>query len=528
MRRAVPTALLLSLLPACPRRTEAPRPPPEAGVSSRPIALDPPHDAAVGALLDVPIDRPVVVIRGPWQRLPLARWTDPARLGRWDDAPDFDGDNVPDEVFAMDARLVSCEPAHRDVPCPAIGVEDGGGDADDGPARVALIARFSADVDTASTTGRLFGLQRVWRSRSAPTSRIDAVRFGDFGRGVSVRTTLLVDHGAGLRDTVDRVDLYLGTGLDRPAGTLVHHCLRTLDGTFQRAGAIASPLPAETPTLWRFASAHPFSGCETDAVALDASLGQTLARGVQVLELRASPIATHRDVRIAIADGRALVLERSPRGGDGGFEGDPLSLGELRVIAVARRCDVDLVRYQHQGKTCLLRVARPRSEGRCDPSLAPAASFDDARAVALVPGADASMPALVLHRGGTLVSAQLPPRCGVGHHAVETQPYRGAIPAGTPVSTDGALVLFADGRDLWLARSGDPRPALVNVPGGGLPRGTVRAVAFLDHRQVAVAMARSLYEFTLDVPSPMDSVPETLRVDAAELYRAVRGPRGER
>ncbi|MBK8697501.1 MAG: hypothetical protein IPN17_35915 [Deltaproteobacteria bacterium] len=236
MRRPFSTALLLSLLPACPRRTEAPRPPPEAGVSSRPIALDPPHDAAVGALLDVPIDRPVVVIRGPWQRLPLARWTDPARLGRWDDAPDFDGDNVPDEVFAMDARLVSCEPAHRDVPCPSIGVEDGGGDADDGPARVALIARFSADVDTASTTGRLFGLQRVWRSRSAPTSRIDAVRFGDFGRGVSVRTTLLVDHGAGLRDTVDRVDLYLGTGLDRPAGTLVHHCLRTLDGTFQRAG----------------------------------------------------------------------------------------------------------------------------------------------------------------------------------------------------------------------------------------------------------------------------------------------------
>jgi hypothetical protein len=525
VRHAVPTVLLIALLPACPRRRETPAAAPEAGVSSRPIALDEPRDAAADTSVDAPLDRPAVVMRGPWQRLPLARWTDPARLGRWDDPPDFDGDSLPDEVFAMDARLVTCEPAHRDVPCPAIGADDGGGDADDGPARVALIARFSADLDTAPSTGRLFGLQRVWRSRSAPTSRIDAVRFGDFGRGVSVRTTLLVDHGAGLRDTVDRVDLYLGAGLDRPAGSLVHHCLRTLDGTFQRAGAIAAPLPTETPTLWRFASAHPFSGCETDAVALDAALGQTLSRGVQLLDLRASPIETHRDVRVAIADGRARVVERDPRGGDGGFEGDPLALGAVRVMAVARRCDVDLVRYQHQDKTCLLRVERPRSDARCDPSLAPAASFDDARAVALVPGADASMPALVLHRAGALVSVQLPPRCGVGHRAVETQPYRGAIPAGTPVSTDGALVLFADGRDLWLARSGDPRPALVNVPGGGLPRGTVRAVAFLDHRQVAVAMARSLYEFTLDVPEPMHDVPETLRVDASELYRAVHAPR---
>ena len=152
MRRAVPTALLLSLLPACPRRTEAPRPPPEAGVSSRPIALAPPHDAAVGALLDVPIDRPVVVIRGPWQRLPLARWTDPARLGRWDDAPDFDGDNVPDEVFAMDARGVICDPVHRDIPCPSL--DDSGGDAEDGPARVALIARFSGASDTAAPSRR--------------------------------------------------------------------------------------------------------------------------------------------------------------------------------------------------------------------------------------------------------------------------------------------------------------------------------------------------------------------------------------
>ncbi|MDO9021440.1 MAG: hypothetical protein Q8S73_22110 [Deltaproteobacteria bacterium] len=528
MRPLASTALLLALLPACPRRSDPPRPPPDVGPSSRPVSIDDPRDAAVDvpvAAADVPADRPAVVIRGPWQRLPLARWTDPARLGRWDDAPDVDGDERPDEVFAMDARLVTCEAAHRDIPCPAADDDDGGGDADDGPARVALIARFSADVAPSPTTGRLFGLQRVWRSRSMPTSRIDAVRFGDFGRGVSVRTTLLVDHGAGRRDTVDRVDLYLGAGLDRPAGTVVHHCLRSLDGPLERDGAIAVTLPAETPTLWRFASAHPFSACETDAVALDAALGRTLARGVRVLELRSSAIETHRALRLAVVEGRARVIESGPRGSDAGFEGDPLALGAVRVLAVARRCDYDLVRYQHESKSCLVRVARPRGEARCDPTLRPVASFDDAHPVALVPGADPTMPALVLHRAGALVSVQLPARCGVGHHTVDALPFRGAIPPGTPVSTDGSLVLFDEGRDLWLARVGDPRPALVNVPGEALPRGTLRAVAFIDARQVAVVIARSLFEFTLDVPAPMDSVPETLRVGAAELHRALRTTR---
>lgn len=525
MRPLASTALLLALLPACPRRGDPPLPLPDGSASSRPVSVDDPRDAgadAPAAAGDVPVDRPAVVIRGPWQRLPFARWTDPAQLGRWDDAPDLDGDDRPDEVFAMDARLVTCAVAHRDIPCPAAVDDDGGGDADDGPARLALIARFSADVDPAGTTGRLFGLQRVWRSRSMPTSRIDAVRFGDFGRGVSVRTTLLVDHGAGRRDTVDRVDLYLGAGLDRLAGTVVHHCIRTLEGPLERDGAIAVTLPSETPTLWRFASAHPFSACETDAVALDAALGRTVARGVRVLDLRASAIETHRELRLAVIEGRARVIERGPRGSDAGLEGDPLALGGVHVLAVARRCDSDLVRYQHESKSCLVRVARRRGEGRCDPALSPVASFDDAHPVALVPGADPAMPALILHRAGALVSVQLPTQCGVGHHSVDAPPFRGAIPEGTPVSTDGSLVLFAEGRDLWLARVGDPRPALVNVPGDGLPRGTLRAVAFLDARQVAVVIARSLFEFTLDVPAPMDGVPETLRVGAAELHRAVR------
>ena len=529
MRPALPSLVLLALLPACPRHPEAARPRPDAAASSLPINLDSDAvrdasaDAATAA--DAPIDRGAVVLRGPWQRLPFVRWTNPEQLGRWDDAPDFDGDDVPDQVFAMDAQRVLCEPAHRDVPCPSTSGDDGGGDADDGPARVALIVRLSADVDTTATTGRLFGLQRVWRSRNPPTARIDAVRFGDFGRGVSVRTTLLVDHGAGRRDTLDRVDLYLGAGLDRTAGTLLHHCLHTLDGTFERTGAVAVTLPSETPTLWRFASAHPFSGCETDAVAFDTSLGRTLARGVQVLELQASPIESHRDVRVAVTDGHARVVERDPRNGDAGFEGDPLALGTVRVLGVARRCDVDLVRYQHEDKTCLIRVERPRAEDRCDPSLAAVASFDDAHAVALVPGVDPSMPALVMHRGGALLSVQLPAGCGVGHRSVASQVYRGELPVGTPVSTDGALVLFAEGRDLWLARVGDPRPALINVPGGGLPRGTVRAIAFLDLHRAAVVMARTLFEFTLDVPVPMERVPETLNVDAAELYRAVHAPR---
>ncbi|MDB4928845.1 MAG: hypothetical protein JWM10_1329, partial [Myxococcaceae bacterium] len=454
----------------------------------------------------VAADRAAVVVRGPWQRLPVARWSATTTLGRWDDAPDFDGDGVPDEVLALDSLLVQCEVAHRDVPCP---------DPADGSAGVALIARFSADVGAAPQRGRLFGLQR------GPSARVEAVRFGEFGRGVSARTTVVVDRGAGQRDTLDRLDLYLGAGLDRPAGTLVHRCYTAVDGELQRAGAIAVALPSESTTLWRFASAHPYSDCATDAVALDASLGRTLARGVRVLDLRASVIETHREVRVAVVDGRARALEFDRRG-DAGFEGDPLSLGRVRVVAVARRCDFDLVRYQHEDKSCLVRVERPRSEGRCDPSLAPVAASDDAHPVALVPGADATMPALVLHRGGSLVSAQLPAACGTGRQSVAAEAFHGPVPVGTPVATDGATVLFADGRDLWLARVGDPRPALVNVPGDGLPRGTVRAIAFLDARRVAVVIARSLFEFTLDVPSPMADVPTSLRLDADELYRSPR------
>ena len=529
MRPAPQSLLLLSLLAACPRHPEAVQPRRVAVASSLPVNLDSDalRDASTdtASASDVPLDRHAVVLRGPWQRLPFARWTNPEQLGRWDDAPDFDGDDVPDQVFAMDAQRVLCEPSHPDVPCPRTSEYEGGGDADDGPARVALIARFSADIDTAATTGRLFGLQRVWRSRTPPSARIDAVRFGDFGRGVSVRTTLIVDHGAGRHETLDRVDLYLGTGLDRTAGTLLHHCLRSLDGAFERAGAIAVTLPIETPTLWRFASAHPFSGCETDTVAFDASLGQTLARGVHVVDLQSSPIEGHQDIRVAITDGHAHVLERDSRNGDAGFAEDPLALGSVRLLGVTRRCDADLVRYQHDDKTCLIRVERPRIEGRCDPSLTAVANFDDAHGVALVPDADPSMPALVMHRGGALLSVQLPAGCGVGRRTVASRAYQGEVPVGTPVSTDGALVLFAEGRDLWLARVGDPRPALINVPGGGLPRGTVRAIAFLDHRRAAVVMARTLFEFTLDVPDPMESVPETINVDAAELYRAVQAPR---
>lgn len=515
MRAALAALALLSC------RGPRPQPRPDAAVSTAPVA--PVVDAGVDVpARDVPPDRPAVATRGPWQRLPRAHWTDATTLGRWDEPPDLDGDSLPDEVFAMDGRGVTCDPVHRDVPCPS---PDEGGDAEDGPARVALIARFSGDSDTAPNSGRLFGMQRVWRSRSNPTARIEAVRFGDFGRGVSARTTLLVDHGAGLRDTVDRVDLYLGAGLERPAGTLVHHCLRALDGTLRRAGSLAVTEPAETPTLWRFASAHPSSVCETDAVALDAALGLTLSRGVTVNELRASPVETHRDVRIALVDGRPRVVERAPRDSDAGFAGDPLASGAVRVTAVARRCDGDVVRYQQEDKSCLVRVERPRGDERCDPAVPTVPRFDDAHPVALLAGGDAGIASLLLQRAGSLVSVALPAACGTGRRSAETAAFSGTIPAGTPVSTDGALVLFAEGHDLWLARRGDPRPALVNVPGGGLARGTVRAIAFLDHRQVAVVIARTLFEFTLDVPAPMENVPETLNVNAAELYRATHAPR---
>ena len=100
MRPSLPIIVLVAALPACPRRTAPARPSSDAEPSSAPIRLDPVDrfdpapDAA--APTDAPIDRPIVVARGPWQRLPLARWSDPARLGTWDDPPDFDGDNVPD------------------------------------------------------------------------------------------------------------------------------------------------------------------------------------------------------------------------------------------------------------------------------------------------------------------------------------------------------------------------------------------------------------------------------------------------
>ncbi len=520
--RAVAFAVLGTL--GCHRRTAAPTPPSvDAPAPSMPVAValdagSAPADAGplVGARGDA---GDASVTRGAWQRLPIARWAPQATLGRWQDAPDLDGDGVADEVFAVDVRAVRCEQASRDAPCPDEVPTVAVADALDGATTLALATRYSGDVAAGADGGRIFGLSRVWTSRGAPTSRLEAIDFAEYGAALAVRVTLAVDHGAGLLDTVDRVDLFTGAEFASLEGSVVHHCVRPHDAPPHREGSVAVATAMEAPAVWRYASAHPFSGCAMDAQSFDASLGLVLARDLVLRELRASTVASMRAVHLAITGGRAVVVED---GDDASAQPDARCQGDTCLVAAAHRGDADVLRYAQGGASCTVRVARPRTTGRVQRvagSSGPVA--DDPHPVAVVP--DGSQPgalAAVFSRRGVLLRVTLPATCGASHHAVTPAPYDGPLPAGTAASPDGATVLFVDGHDLWLARRGDAMPALVNVPGTGLPRGTVRAVGFVDARQVAVVLGRSLYEFTLDAPDPLETVPSSLVVDGRELDRA--------
>ena len=561
-RSAWLTTLVLSLA-GCPRARPAPIPPPTDATtgglteaasvpeghgltgSAVPVELD-------GAVSDATGSRDVLTrsdtlspgptrpaLAGPWRRLPRVAMNGAPVLATWDEPPDLDGDNVPDplSVVTWDPRLVRCTASDDDRPCPMIDPDDSGGGAAEGPLLVAVVAFLSGEGTPADRgrEGRLVGLRRLWQAATdLPSTHVAGFEFAEFGPGVTVRSTLAT-HGAHADDTLDVVDLYTGVGLDRHAGAMVQHCTREPGHTPVRTGAIAVSVGNLAPLVWRAAQAHPFSGCATDALSMDASLGQSLARGAVVRVTATSPAGTHPHVSITwqngtfhVADAGAVErpVER-PGGHTGESPGestrtDPLAVEDRRVLDITHGCTADRVRYTEATRRCVFQI--PRDDGPmpgCEEAPSPL-DPRPSRPLALVGGGDGGALRLVFTRGGSVLSTAMPARCGRSGPRVEAVPWRESLPAGLAASPDGQRVMVPSGFDLWLFLPGRRAPVLLNPPGGALPRGTVRAVAFADPGRAAAVIGQDLLQFDVTVTDD-DGGPTDLRIDPGEVARTLRG-----
>ena len=460
-------------------------------------------------------------------------------LGRWDDPPDFDDDGLPDPIVAIEYAYghTPCRAVASDHPCPTAAHDDVVGDGANGSLVAGFVALFSGDneaargdagvpVDVAPPTdGRLLGTRRVWlSSASSPHARISTFEFSEFGPGLIVRTILDADDGPLVTDTVDVLDVFTGLGLDRRAGAIVHHCARFSNGAPTRAASFAIEEPSLTPLVWRAITAHPYSGCATEVGSLDTTLGQSFTGALQVNVQSTTPAGNHRGVAIAVELGAARVVGRGDRPAPTWT--DPLALGPVRVVDMARGCQFDRLRFERDGHRCSVVV--PRSDdplpgcethtSPLDPSPPRPLWLHPHGDVLLDGGVPAEPVHLVFARGGSLWETTLPLSCGRADHRAQALPWRGgAAPPGVAVSPDGAMTLFAHGDDLWLFTRVRRAPYLLNAPGTALPRHDVRAVAFVDATHIAAVFSGSLITFEVVVPTEDDELPSSLRVDAAEI-----------
>jgi len=201
---------------------------------------------------------------------------------------------------------------------------------------------------------------------------------------------------------------------------------------------------------------------------------------------------------------------------------EPFSDGAVRVLGMERVCRGDRVRWRAGEASCAGVI--PRGDPPVQGCAAAASPLDPTRAqpVAVIASEGAERATLLFTRGGGLLSVSLPTRCRRAVSLDEAAPYAGPVPALTAASPDGAWVLVAQGLDLWLARRGHGTPLLVNGPASRLPRGTTRALGFLDARTVAAVISTHLVTFTLDVSDDAEAPPDGVFVDPSELRR---GPR---
>lgn len=474
----------------------------------------------VAAPVDVAVARPPVQrapVAGPWRELPQVSLTQSTTVSSWADPPDLDGDELPDTVLAVDVAGLLCTPATARRPCPAPDVS-----SPPSTRTLAFVAVFSSESPTtdASTPelGRLLGTRAVALSAVSPTVTLRGVSFSDFGPGILVRTTLDV----GTTDVIDVVDLFAGIGAERPVGALVHHCARALDGTVRRHGALAVSLPTFAPLVWRAALSHPYTPCPAEFDALDRALGESLRGSVAARVTRTEPVVSHRPMALALDGEHLRLVERHGRGvpPDSGVV-DALTLGDVGNVAMSHGCGVDRLRYTRGEEHCALLIDRddpalPGCRERASP-LDPAPP----RPVALRED-DAHDTQLVFARGASLWSVALPARChhGGGRPLAATA-FDGPLPRGLVASPDGARAIVDLGLDLWASARGHERPALLNPPGGPLPRGTTRDLVFTGARTVAAVVSTSLFELTVDDVDDTHPAPETLTIDYAEVRRAL-------
>ncbi len=239
------------------------------------------------------------------------------------------------------------------------------------------------------------------------------------------------------------------------------------------------------------------------------------------------PAGNHRQIALTIEQGVARPVGRGER--NAAPWSDPLALGPVRVVDMARGCQFDRLRFERDGHRCSVVV--PRSDDPlpgCETHTSPL-DPSPPRPLWLHPHGDAlldgGVPAEPLHlvfaRGGSLWETTLPLACG-HEHRVQALPWRGgAVPSGVAVSPNGAMTLFAHGDDLWLFTRVRRAPYLLNAPGTALPRHEVRAVAFVNDTRLAAVFSGSVITFEVTVPATDDELPSSLRVDAAEIRRGL-------
>jgi hypothetical protein len=185
-----------------------------------------PTSVEAGDVVDVP--RPTARA-GPWRTLPRVDLTGVTVLGRWDDAPDRDGDELPDAMLAVHWNSVAprCTPVNALRSCPRPDPDDTGPEARDGAFTLGYLTQYSgdaADGDAGPPIARVLGTRRVWRASSTPLATLRGVEFTEFGGGVITRAVLEVTDGAGASDVIDVADLFVGAGAERHVGAMVHHC----------------------------------------------------------------------------------------------------------------------------------------------------------------------------------------------------------------------------------------------------------------------------------------------------------------
>jgi hypothetical protein len=518
-RRVVAAALLLG---GCPRRSPPPAPPPADVVDVFDV---PAPQADVPIATDIPLtpdvtDAPRTVARGgPWRNLPRVDLTGITPLGRWDDAPDRDGDELPDVMLAVHWNSVAprCTPVNALRSCPRPDPDDTGPDARDGAFTLGYLTLYSGDAaegDAGPPIARVLGTRRVWRAGSTPLATLRGVEFTEFGGGVITRAVLDVTDGAGANDIIDVADLFVGAGAERHVGAMVHHCRTPRRGAAARGGSLALWDFSLAPLVFRAAMAHPFSGCAAELGPWERDVAAAFSNGLTVTVTHDEPVSA-RGPRVGIATDplRMVELDAAP-------EANPLRANDLEVLGVERVCRGDRVRWRVGAQRCAAVI--PRDDAPVQGCAGAVSALDPTRAepVAVVAHGDAAAD-LLLTRGQGLLRVTLPRECRRHARLDAAVEHRGEVPPRVAASPGGGRVIVARGHDLWMWSRGRLSPVLVNGPGTGLPRGTTRALAFLDARTVAAVISNHLVTFTFELSPDGADPPELIDADA-HLLRAPR------